>query len=311
MAGARARKNAGGLILALDAGASHVRVAIADASGRVLGRGEAGPANPYALGAETADRERRRGIVACLRGAGARRAAIRAVVIGSAGVSQPTVAADVARRTHRLLPRAQVRIVTDGEIAHVGALAGAQGIVVIAGTGSIVWGRNARGQWARAGGWGWLLGDEGSGQWLGRKGYAAALCALDGSGPPTALTGLLQAAFRLRTPQALARRARPATPADFGGLAPLVFEAAAQRDRIARALITAGAEALAAQIAAAARRLGMRQPRVSYGGSVLAASPLIRQALRRALRRQLPGARWQPPAGDALDGALRLARPLA
>ena len=299
------------LLLGLDAGATHVRAAVANAAGRVLGRGEAGPANPYALGAPAADRARRQAIAAALRQAHAAARAVRAVVVGSAGVSESGAARDVARRTRAAFPGARVAVLTDGEIAQVGGLAGGPGIVVIAGTGSIVWGRNRRGEWARAGGWGWLLGDEGSGQWLGRLGYAAALRALDGSGRRTALLPALQRSLRLRSSAGLARLPRPTTPAEFGALAPLVLAAAAGGDAVARELVGRGAADLARQTAAVAHRLRLRRPRVAYGGSVLTSGPVLRRALQRALRVELPGARLFPPAGDALDGALRLARELA
>lgn len=303
------------MIVAVDAGASHVRAALAAGSGAILAQAVAGPANPYALGAAAADRERRRAILACLRSAGVRRNAVVAAVIGSAGVSPAGAAADVTRRTRRLLPAARVCVVADGEIAHAGALGGAAGIVIISGTGSIVWGCNARGAWARAGGWGWLLGDEGSGQWLGRQAYAAALRAQDGSGPPTRITRLLARHLGLRSPARLAAMAQPLTPAAFGAVAPLVLAAARERDPVARAIVAAGADALAAQAAAVARRLRLAQRRngcrVSYQGSALTASPVLRRALRRALERRLPGAIFQAPAGTPLAGALRLARAIA
>ncbi len=299
------------LLLGLDAGATHVRAAVADAAGRVLGRGEAGPANPYALGAPAADRARRQAIAAALRQAHAAARAVRAIVVGSAGVSESGAGRAVARRTRAAFPGARVAVLTDGEIAQVGGLAGGPGIVVIAGTGSIVWGRNRRGEWARAGGWGWLLGDEGSGQWLGRLGYAAALRALDGSGRRTVLLPALQRSLRPRSSPGLALLPRPTTPAEFGALAPLVLAAAAGGDTVARELVRRGAAELARQTAAVAHRLRLRRPRVVYGGSVLTSGPVLRRALQRALRVALPGARLCPPAGDALDGALRLARELA
>lgn len=299
------------LVLGLDAGATHVRAAVADAAGRVLGRGEAGPANPYALGALAADRARRQAITAALRQAHAAPRAVGAVVVGSAGVSEGGAGRDVARRTRAGFPGARVAVVTDGEIAQVGALAGGAGIVVIAGTGSIVWGRNRRGEWARAGGWGWLLGDEGSGQWLGRQGYAAALRALDGSGRRTAILPALQRSLRLQSSAALATQPRPAMPAEFGALAPLVLAAAAGGDAVAREFVRRGGAELARQTAAVAHRLRLRRPHVCYGGSVLTSGPVLRRALQRALQTALPGARLCPPAGDALDGALQLARQLA
>lgn len=298
------------MFLALDAGASHVRAVLAGPRGPVLAHSEAGPANPYALGAEAADRQRRRAIRACLRQARIPPQAIAAVAIGSAGISQGAGARDLARRTRRILPGARVRVVTDGEIAHIGALRGQAGITIISGTGSIVWGRSRSGAWARAGGWGWLLGDEGSGQWLGRQAYAAVLRALDGSGPRTSLTPRLLRQLRLPSPQAVATAPRPASPAAFGALAPALLAAARARDAVARAIVAQGAEALAAQAHAVARRLRMRQPPVSYQGSALTSSPLLRAALRRALARQLPGAALRPPAGTPLAGALRLARQL-
>lgn len=298
------------LVLALDAGASHVRAALGGLSGPVLAESEAGPGNPYALGAEEADRQRRRAILGCLRQAGVSAEAIVAVAVGSAGVSQRAGGRDIARRTKRFLPQARVLVVSDGEIAHLGALKGAAGITIIAGTGSIVWGCDSKGQWARAGGWGWLLGDEGSGQWLGRQAYAAVLRAGDGSGPKTGLTQRLVRHLSLRSAAEFVGLTRPATPAAFGELARLVLAAAKGGDAVAKGIVAHGAEGLAAQAVAVARRLRMRRPLISYQGSVLTAAPVLRAALLRALASALPGASLRAPRGTPLEGAMRLARGL-
>ncbi|HTO12134.1 MAG TPA: BadF/BadG/BcrA/BcrD ATPase family protein [Candidatus Binatia bacterium] len=212
-----------------------------------------------------------------------RRAPIASLVVAARGVWTPAERRAAARRLGRAAAR--VHVISDAEAALLGAHDGRPGLLVLAGTGSIVLGRDARGRLARAGGLGPLLGDEGSAFWLGREWLRLT---------PAAGT------------RARALGRRPDAVARVAALAPRVLARARGGDRRARAIVAAGQARLAALAADVIRRLRLRRPvSVSWGGSLLA-NAAYRAGVRRALARHA-ACRWQAPALDAALAAARLA----
>ncbi len=195
-------------------------------------------------------------------------------------------AAERAALRRRLRPLAdRVEVISDVEAALLGALGDGPGVLILAGTGSIVLGRDGRGRLARAGGLGPLLGDEGSAFWLGREWLRLRPAA---AGVARALS---------RRPDAVARIAAGA---------PAVLARARRGDRRARAIAAAGQEHLATQAASVIRRLGLATPvAISWSGGLLG-NDWYRAGLRRALARRVR-CRWQPPQADAASAAARLA----
>ncbi|MGH9540937.1 MAG: N-acetylglucosamine kinase [Terriglobales bacterium] len=312
-------------VLLLDAGATHTRALVAATDGTVLGRGAAGAGNRMAVGARAAE-QLRAAARAALRDAGVRGGTVAAWVAGAAGIGFDGAGREeVAKVLCRLLPQGRGRVESDVRLALEGALGGAAGqprprVIVVCGTGSIVLGQGQRPATARAGGWGWLLGDEGSGQWIGRQALAAAARAFDGSGPPTVLAARVRRALRLPSLAGLAAAVyRPLlTPAQLGALAPAVLRAAAGGDAVARGIVRSGMAALAGQVVAVIRQLRAREPRllspalVAPAGSVFRAGEIVLAPLREELRRQARAAgagaiEWVAPELPPLGGAYRLA----
>jgi glucosamine kinase len=189
----------------------------------------------------------------------------------------------------------EVLVVTDAHAACIGAHGGADGGVIIAGTGSIGW-AVCGGQSHRVGGWGFPVSDEGSGAWIGCEAVRRALWAHDGR---VAWTPLLRrvAAELGGDPHAMVRWMGDARPRDFARLAPLVLDHASRRDAAAQEILRLAAghiDAIAARLAGhGAARLAL------MGGLAASIEPWLASATRARLVR---------PAGDALDGALQLAR---
>ena len=220
---------------------------------------------------------------------GFRRGRVAALVVASRGVWTAGERAALARRLRGLARR--VRVVPDAQAAHRAALGERPGLLVLAGTGSIVIGRDARGRWARAGGLGPLLGDEGSAFWLGREWLRAA--SRDG---------------RWRAALAVVRAPEPV--GRLAALAPAVLRRARRGDRPARAVAAAAQRGLAAQARDVVRQLGLRAPvDASWAGSVLA-DAWFRAGLARALARAGVRARWRRPAAAPVAAALRMAEGL-
>jgi N-acetylglucosamine kinase len=205
------------------------------------------------------------------------------------------------------LVRADRMAVThDAAIALSGATAGGRGIAVIAGTGSIAFARNAAGQTARAGGWGYVIGDEGGAFDLVRQALRATLRMEEGWGPPTVLRrALLGATAAANANQLLHLFYTPDWPrARVAALAPLVDESAAQGDVVARRILDGAAQELA-MLAASVRvpLWGQGEPvEVAYIGGVFLSVPLLERF--RLLVELESGNRSRPPRYGPAEGAL-------
>lgn len=297
------------ILLALDAGGSRTRCVVAGAGGRVLGTGTGGAANHVLDGFEVARASLRAAIDAAL--AAAAPARIDAAVAASAGVGPDGQGREVVESlvAGLLPPGTAVQAVGDMVAALWGALADGVGIVSCAGTGSVCLGRDAGGRLRQVGGWGHLMGDEGSAHDIALAALRAVARAYDGRGPETALSAALPRWAGVSTPIELAWQvyAGAQTRERIAAIAVEVAAAARAGDAVATALLGAAAAELVAAVAAAARHLEMPAPRVSYAGSVFDAGAPVLGPFAALLARELPGARLEAPLLPPLGGALRLA----
>jgi len=224
-----------------------------------------------------------------------------AVVVGAAGAEAAPGAADrLATRLAGLLG-APVAVASDSVTAHAGALGGSPGTVLAVGTGSVALGMDAEGRHHQVDGWGPVLGDDGSGGWLGRAGLRAVLRARDGRGVATALTE--RAVERFGDLDALpgGLHASGAWARTVASFARDVLDAAAEGDAVADALLDAAADLWVDLAVAAAAAVG--ESRVTVVGGLASAD-----ALTRRFAALLPaGLRLVPALGTGLDGALLLA----
>ncbi len=214
------------------------------------------------------------------------------------------VAAGVAER---------VDVRSDMEIALAAAFENKPGILINAGTGSIAYARTQDGRVHRAGGYGWQLGDEGGGYWLGRRALAAAARAQDGLEESSTLLERLLVALGLQTFDDLIRWTATATPAQVAALAPHVLNAAREGEIVAQRIVADGAVELAQLVRILTRHFSGTEPikMATIGGLLRPGSPLL-MALRTSLAAELPRARLSE-SGSAVDapaGALRLAAEL-
>ena len=222
------------LFLGVDGGQSGTTAIIGDEDGRLLGAGQAGPSN--CPGDPDASAKFSAAITSALHAAcvnAGLEPTSQRFAGACFGLSGGPEGREAALR--HMVPTDRMLVTTDADIALTGALAGDPGIVVIAGTGSIAYGRNAEGQTARAGGWGFMLGDEGGAFWIARAAIRAALRFEEGWGPPTSLRALLLDATRSRSLNELMHRcyAREFTRARIASLAVFVNIAAERGDMTA------------------------------------------------------------------------------
>jgi N-acetylglucosamine kinase-like BadF-type ATPase len=217
------------------------------------------------------------------------------------------------RETLTPLDIGEIEVVTDASIALYGATGGAPGLVVIAGTGSICCGINARGKRFCAGGWGPIAGDEGGGAWLARRALRAVAYAFDGRGPQTALTDLACAYFHVTSPDDLTTAIYSPTITNerLAGFGRDVVNAAKDDDRVALQIVADGGTELGYAALAVIRHLQMERERfqIAYVGGVFrAASDLMLHTLREEVRKVAPRAFFEPPHFAPAVAAARMAR---
>lgn len=234
---------------------------------------------------------------------------VDAVVAGLAGLlSAPEQALPLLDGLAAAFGGARVVVTSDAITSHAGALSGRPGVVLAAGTGTSVVGLGHDGAVHLVDGWGYLLGDAGSGYAIGRAGIDDAMRAHDGRGGSAALLARLEA--RWGTPRDVPRLVQGAdNPARVvASFARDVFDAARAGDPGAASICEHAAADLADSTAAAARRAGLGDaPVVATTGGLLHAGPVLTEPFDRALAARLPGARRQEPDDDALAGGHLLA----
>jgi glucosamine kinase len=286
------------IIVGLDIGGSKTRGVRID-GGRVTREEVAGSANVQNVDKTTASRNLE-GLMATLGGLEADE-----VYIGAGGIDTDEDAANLRRLISPHAPRANVEIVHDTRF--ILAAAGQDvGIALIAGTGSAAWGINPAGEEARSGGWGYLLGDEGSGYWFGREAVRHSLRQLNLGLAPDELTELLLSDCGLDRPEHLISQFHTNHDRRYWAQrSRVVFEAAARGHVLSQAIIREGGWHLAEQVLQVARRVALAGP-VIVGGGLGLHQPALVEALNAHLAGEgLPAAR--PLAVEPVFGALHLA----
>lgn len=230
------------------------------------------------------------------------------VAVGLAGAGREDAQTAVADALRSLLGGAPVAVTHDAEIALRAAWGAESGVLLLVGTGSLVYGRTTEREPFRAGGWGAILGDDGSGTALGRAALRALLAAFDG-GPPTSLREHAAESFDLHTPDDVIRTVYT-DGQPLASFAPLFLAAAAEDDWAATSILARETNALAQQVGWLATRAGDDiAHRLAYAGG-LANEEVYRAALDAALGRHLPGWSVGRCETEPVVGALAMAREL-
>jgi glucosamine kinase len=321
--------------LGIDGGGTKTLCAVGDES-KLLATATAGPSNVLRIGEAQARESLHQSVRQACAAAGITPAQVSNTCIGAAGAARPEVAETVRRILAEILPSttlpSNISVVGDMQIALEAAFGAGPGVLIIAGTGSIAYGRDAHGNTARAGGWGFAISDEGSAHWIGRAAAAALVRDMDrtetdrtdGDSKSRAalqaspLAAALLKAWNLTSLEDFARAPSSANPPDFATLFPTVL--ASTEDSATQILASAGAELahLASvvicrlfppsrtsetNVAASAASIP-----VAMAGGVFRHAALVRQVFYNQVRWLDPGVQVQPEIVEPVEGALRLAR---
>jgi len=291
----------------VDAGGSRCEAVIVDANGRVLARARGGPA---ALRPDNAKEVAGRIAVTVGRAlAEVGPTDLKSIVVAAAGAGRNAERQALAAALAENHLAQRVEIIGDGAAALESAFGKGPGMILISGTGSIAYAREASGAVYRTGGLGWQLGDEGSGYAIGRAALGAAGRAADQRGERTALLDRIYAATGTNTLDQLVQWAQTASRADVSGLAPLAGDAALEGDAVARALIDSAANDLCALVIALLK-LVPNTADVALAGGLLSGDSPLRRAVVSGLSRVAPQLRVVTTQVDGALGAALLASQL-
>ncbi|MEX2091393.1 MAG: BadF/BadG/BcrA/BcrD ATPase family protein [Pirellulales bacterium] len=303
------------LVLAVDAGGTKTVACLARSTGpllhEILGRGRAGGGNPLSVGFDEATRAIDVAVIAARRAANLADAPIARAVLAVAGAANPEMARQLVRWARDAKLADRVAVVSDVLPILAAGTDDGVGVALIAGTGSVAYGRAADGRTIRCGGWGYLLGDDGSGYAIGRAGLRLALQDYEvGTGSLQSLTAALvdelQAGTAADLVQAVYASANPR--ALIASLAPLVVQTAENGDPAARTTLDVAAHDLAALAARTARALGLAEQKfpLALAGGLLVGSQYVREQLASRLA-AMPIQCEMRLVADPLAGCLRLA----
>jgi glucosamine kinase len=293
--------------LGIDGGGSKTRCLLGDEKS-VLGSGTSSGCNVVRVGEPCAQDALASAVHGACVQAGISPREITRTCLGAAGGVRKEIAA-VLLRILKNVAGGELEVTGDVQIAFEDAFDSAPGIIVIAGTGSIAYGRNSKGATARAGGWGYAVSDEGSGHWVGVEAVRAALHARDRGENCSLLTELSKALGVESFEQFIVCINGTPSP-DFSSLFPVVLSAAENGDGVAAEILEQAGTELASLAGSVAQRLfpDERQIAVACHGGVLGSSPQVRKGLARELKSAHPGAEFITREIDPARGALQRAR---
>jgi len=297
--------------VALDGGGTKTECWVANES-RVLGQASGPTVKIMNVGEQAATENLRTIVREALGAAGVGGDSVVCTCFGLAGSSSAEVRR-WAETTLRELVSGGVIITGDEQVALDAAFHGGAGVLVIAGTGSHVTGRCADGSTVGAGGWGPVLGDEGSGMWIGLEAIRACLRARD-RGVETCLLRDIQQAWQLEELGALVAKANLRERPDFASLTTVVANCAEDGDALAQGVLERAGEELATQVSLVISKMraagcaGADASRVAFTGSVLGRIPRVLRAMDEQLRAAWPEINVDANAVQPLEGALWRAR---
>ena len=293
--------------LGIDGGGTKTECVIGDEE-RVLGKSVGSTIKIKKVGVDAAGKALEAAIAEACKSAKVNQQEIARTCIGIAGSSIPEVT-DWTYSVLKQLVAGDVQVVNDALIAHRAAFGEGPGVLVIAGTGSNVLGMNDRGESGRAGGWGPMISDEGSGFWIGRRAVAHAMRAYDGQ-QTTMLLDAVMKSWDLTTIEDLVSMANSNPPPDFSSLLPAVLQCANGGDNSAGEILISAANELAQLACVVVRKLWRESTKVTVAvtGGVFVHSPQIREKFAELVRAERSGITVNLEPVHPVMGALSMAR---
>ena len=295
--------------LGFDGGGTKTECVLADSDGRIIANSRGGPSNPVRAGYTRAWFSLSEAADAVLKHEKINSRDIRGICAGLGGAGRSGVARRVKTFFERGYPNAQVQVTTDLELALEAAFGASEGMILLIGTGSAAFGRDASGKTARAGGRGPWFSDEGSAFDIGRRAVEAVALAEEHRGPATLLSGRIFEFHQARNWDQLGEQISKNADSVFPKTFPLVAELAAEGDTVSHEILASAAVSLAGLAASVAAELGWRDRDVPIAkvGGASGRSKFFDSAMDAELKRQIPRVTKVTLKTSPAEAAVRLA----
>jgi N-acetylglucosamine kinase-like BadF-type ATPase len=299
-------------LIVFDCGATKTDCALADINGNILYTTTGGAANFLVSGTEGTS-----GIIMsllndCIKKFNTDYSEIENIVIGAAGAGRKKDAEKLKSSLLDIFSSDGIKIkslkvVSDAQIALEGAFPNEAGCILIAGTGSIIYGKDENGNIYRAGGFGRLIGDEGSGFSIGRKGLQAAAKYYDDRGDETLIVKLIKEKYSIKTADELITKVYKEN-FDIASIAEVVIIAAKNEDQVAHHILLEESRELIHHISTMMKKMNVIDLRVSFAGSLISNKNFYSDMLRDKIKTSLPSVKIVAPKYSPIDGAILLAK---
>lgn len=298
-------------VVGLDGGGTKTAAIIADLHGTLAGEAKGPASNFQVIGVEKASDVLFAMVQECCRAVSCEFEDVACVLAGLTGAGRPS---DQERmgEAFRSLSRKRgadfknIRIESDARVALEGAFKGKPGIILIAGTGSIAFGKDEKGSIYRAGGWGRMIGDEGGGYAIGRDGLNAVTRELDGRGEHTNLTKLVAEEFGLKDQESIIA-AVYRDNFDLASLARIVIDTVSAHDPVCEQIVDRAASELTDHVRTIAIKMGGKSIPLAFIGTVLSVENALANALRKKIASALPHISIAQPLSPPAYGAVLMA----
>ncbi len=297
-------------VIGIDGGGTSTTGLLADLNGNLYAQSRNGPSNFQVIGLDEAIEVIRNVIENLVTSIPSSSSSIQAIYLGMAGVDTAQDANLIRTHIESLNIAQRVYVVNDTEIALVGGVGGERGVVVVAGTGSAAFGCDGEGHKAHSGGWGWILGDEGSAFHIGQQGLQAVIRALEGRGEDTHLIDELIKNWRLTNRDELisALRARTWSRNDVANMAEWVAMTANIGDKISQKIMKHAGEELGLLATSVIKKLQISgEFCIVLTGGVFQAGEIVCEPLKRKVHSIAPFAKVMPPLYPPVLGAVFMA----
>lgn len=294
-------------LIGVDVGGTKIECIAANFNGDVLNKISVPGGNPLITGVKNSAKNIFLIIKMCVNKKKINIKDIDAVVVGSTGMGRKNDTDKLSAELKKLLKINKIIVTTDAHIALEGAFPNKPGCILIAGTGSIIYGKDKKGNIKRAGGFGRLLGDFGSGYSMGRKGLIAVAKDLDGSGKKILLTKLLKNKFHIKNSDELISKVYQKN-FPLQNFAPLVINAAEKKDKIAKNILKEEVDELLELIICLRKKMSLRKMKLSFAGSLISNKNYFSDILKRKIQKNLKFVEITSPENSPAFGAILLAK---
>lgn len=304
--------NNGKYVIGIDGGATKTTAVLADLNRNILAEKSSGPANFLIIGTEKVAKTISDLILDVCNEAEVNINNIEVVCIGLTGAGRESDAEKIKKAIQDYwsstysTPIKNIIVTSDARIALEGAFSGRPGIILIAGTGSIIFGKDRGGMLYRVGGFGRYIGDEGGGYSIGRLGLQAVAKSMDGRGPETKLLDILKTQFGINSPEDLINKVYQEN-LDFAAVAPLVIQCAEEGDEACREILRKEAEELVLHIKAIKDKIRVRTVYISFIGGLLSGENYYSKLLRKIILQKIEGVNVILPEHPPAYGAILMA----